>query len=126
MPPPFGNFTTKAKEAVRKAHELAIERGQNHVSSVHLTAALLMQEDSVVVAILERLEIDTILFTDSVIELMEAPPSSSVLSPSYQLYLTPDLAQALEAAVAQLPKAARKNCVGVLPEAGIVLPWIEN
>ncbi|MDE2078760.1 MAG: AAA family ATPase [Patescibacteria group bacterium] len=99
MPPPFGNFTTKAKEAVRKAHELAIERGQNHVSSVHLTAALLMQEDSVIVAILERLEIDTILFTDSVIELMEAPPSSSVLSPSYQLYLTPDLAQALEAAV---------------------------
>ena len=33
---PFGNFTTKAKEAVRKAHELAIERGQNHVSPIHL------------------------------------------------------------------------------------------
>ncbi len=99
MPPPFGNFTTKAKEAVRKAHELAIERGQNHVSSLHLVAALLMQEESPVVAILERLDVDTVLFTDSVIDLLEAPPAGSVLSPSYQLYLTPDLAQALEAAV---------------------------
>ncbi|MBY0539213.1 AAA family ATPase [Patescibacteria group bacterium] len=99
MPPPFGNFTTKAKEAVRKAHELAIERGQNHVSSLHLIAALLMQEESPVVAILERLDVDTVLFTDSVIDLLEAPPAGSVLSASYQLYLTPDLAQALEAAV---------------------------
>ncbi len=99
MPPPFGNFTTKAKEAVRKAHELAIERGQNHVSSLHLVAALLLQEDSVIVSILERLDVDTVLFTDSVIDLLEAPPTGTVLSPSYQLYLTPDLAQALEAAV---------------------------
>ncbi len=99
MPPPFGNFTTKAKEAVRKAHELAIERGQNHVSSLHLLGALVMQEDSTVLAVLERLDIDTILFVDSVIELLETPPSSSVLSPSYQMYLTPDLAQAIESAV---------------------------
>ncbi|MEK9177334.1 MAG: AAA family ATPase [Patescibacteria group bacterium] len=99
MPPPFGNFTTKAKEAVRKAHELAIERGQNHVSALHLTAALVLQEDSIVVAILERLDIDSVLFTDSLIELLETPPSGSTLSPSYQLYLTPDLAQALESSV---------------------------
>lgn len=99
MPPPFGNFTTKAKEAVRKAHEFAIERGQNHVSALHLVAALVLQEDSIIVAILERLDVDTVLFTDSVIELLEAPPAGSVLSPSYQLYLTPDLAQALESAV---------------------------
>ncbi len=99
MPPPFGNFTSKAKEAVRKAHELAIERGQNHVSALHLVGALVMQDDSIVLAILERLDIDTILFTDSVIELLEVPASGSTMSPSYQLYLTPDLAQALEASV---------------------------
>jgi ATP-dependent Clp protease ATP-binding subunit ClpB len=99
MPPPFGNFTTKAKEAVRKAHELAIERGQNHVSALHLTAALILQEDSIIVSILERLDVDSVLFTDSVIELLEAPPAGSTLSPSYQLYLTPDLAQALESSV---------------------------
>jgi ATP-dependent Clp protease ATP-binding subunit ClpA len=44
--PPFQNFTTKAKEAIRRSHELAIERGQNHVSPMHMLAALLTQEDS--------------------------------------------------------------------------------
>jgi ATP-dependent Clp protease ATP-binding subunit ClpB len=97
--PPFNNFTTKAKEAVRKAHELAIERGQNQVSSLHMAVALMLQEESVVISILERLEVDTVLLTDSLIEMLESPPSGSTISPSYQLYLTPDLAQALEASV---------------------------
>jgi ATP-dependent Clp protease ATP-binding subunit ClpB len=97
--PPFNNFTTKAKEAVRKAHELAIERGQNHVNPLHLFTALMLQEDSVVLSVLDRLDVDTILLTDSLIEILESPEASSVLSPSYQLYLTPDLAQALESSV---------------------------
>lgn len=93
---PFSNFTTKAKEAVRKAHELAIERGQNHVNPLHLLTALVLQEESTVFSILERLEIDTVLLTDSLLDALEMPESSSVLSPSYQLYLTPELAQVLE------------------------------
>ncbi|MEK7086477.1 MAG: Clp protease N-terminal domain-containing protein, partial [Patescibacteria group bacterium] len=92
--PPFNNFTTKAKEAVRRAHELAIERGQNHVSPLHLLAALVLQEESLVFSVLDRMEIDTILFADAVLEHLEAPESASVLSPSYQIYLTPDRAQA--------------------------------
>ncbi|MFA6278684.1 MAG: AAA family ATPase [Candidatus Paceibacterota bacterium] len=95
--PPFNNFTTKAKEAVRRAHELAIERGQNHVSPLHLLAALVLQEESLVFSMLDRMEVDTVMLADSVLEHLEAPESSSVLSPAYQIYLTPDLAQALEA-----------------------------
>ncbi len=95
--PPFNNFTTKAKEAVRRAHELAIERGQNHVSPLHLLAALVLQEESLVFSMLDRMEVDTIMLADAVLEHLESPESSSVLSPSYQIYLTPDLAQALEA-----------------------------
>ena len=95
--PPFNNFTTKAKEAVRRAHELAIERGQNHVSPLHLLAALILQEESLVFSMLDRMEVDTNLLADAVLEHLEAPESASVLSPSYQIYLTPDLAQALEA-----------------------------
>ena len=94
--PPFNNFTTKAKEAVRRAHELAIERGQNHISPLHLLAALVLQEESLVFSMLDRMEIDTILLADSVLEHLEAPERTTVLSPSYQIYLTPDLAQALE------------------------------
>jgi ATP-dependent Clp protease ATP-binding subunit ClpA len=46
--PPLNQFTTKAKEAIRRAHELAIERGQNHVNPMHLLAALILQEESMV------------------------------------------------------------------------------
>jgi len=95
--PPFNHFTTKAKEAIRRAHELAIERGQNHVNPLHLLAALILQEDSMVASILDKLEVDTILLTDSLLEAIESPEASSVLSPSYQIYLTPELAQAIEA-----------------------------
>ncbi|MBI2096377.1 MAG: AAA family ATPase [Candidatus Taylorbacteria bacterium] len=94
--PPFQHFTTKAKEGIRKAHELAIERGQNHVNPLHLLAALILQEESMVTSILDKLEIDTILMTDSILEAIEAPESATVLSPSYQIYLTPELAQAIE------------------------------
>ena len=94
--PPFNNFTTKAKEVIRKAHELAIERGQNHVNSLHLLTALLIQEDSLIVSILDKMEVDTMLLTDNLIEMTESPENRNTLSPSYQIYLTPDLAQAIE------------------------------
>jgi ATP-dependent Clp protease ATP-binding subunit ClpA len=89
--PPFGHFTTKAKEAIRKAHELAIERGQNHVNPLHLLTALILQEESVVSSILDRLEIDTILLTDSLLEAIEGTEAGQTLSASYQIYLTPEL-----------------------------------
>jgi ATP-dependent Clp protease ATP-binding subunit ClpB len=94
--PPFHHFTTKAKEAIRRAHELAIERGQNHVNPLHLLAALMLQEESVVISILEKLEVDTMLLTDSILESIEGGEGATVLSPSYQIYLTPELAQILE------------------------------
>ncbi|MFA6397821.1 MAG: AAA family ATPase [Candidatus Paceibacterota bacterium] len=94
--PPFNHFTTKAKEAIKKSHELAIERGQNHVSSLHLLAALMLQEESMIISILEKLEVDTMLLTDSILEALEGTENRNVLSPSYQIYLTPDLAQVIE------------------------------
>lgn len=94
--PPFQKFTTKAKEAIRRAHEFAIERGQNHVNPLHLMTALLLQEDSLVNSILERLDVDTILLSDTLLEAIEPAEASATLSPSYQLYLTPELAQIIE------------------------------
>jgi len=94
--PPLNRFTTKSKDAIKKAHELAIERGVNHVSSLHLLAALLLQDESMVNSILDKLEIDTMLLTDSVLELIELPENHNTISPSYQIYLNPDLAQVIE------------------------------
>lgn len=94
--PPFNHFTTKAKEAVRRAHELAVERAQNQVSPMHLLGALLLQEESLVATVLDKLEVDVVLLTDTVLETLEGTSGGAVMSPSYQLYLTPDLVQALE------------------------------
>ncbi len=94
--PPINHLTTKAKEAIKKAHELAIERGQNHVGPLHLFSALMLQEESMVISVLERLGIDTLLLTDSLFEMLEEPERGSTLNPSYQIYLTPELAKVLE------------------------------
>ena len=103
MPPfPFNHFTTKAKEAIRKAHELAIERGQNHVNPLHLLTALITQEESVVTSILDKLDVDTILLTDSLLESIEGSEQGQTLSASYQIYLTPELAQAIETSTKEI------------------------
>lgn len=96
--PPLKNFTTKAKEALRRSHELVIERGMNHVNPVHLMCALILQEESMVASILDKLEVDTMLLTDLILEQMEAPEAGKTLSPSYQIYITPELASVLEQA----------------------------
>jgi ATP-dependent Clp protease ATP-binding subunit ClpB len=94
--PPLKNFTTKAKEAIKKAHELALERGQSHVNVLHLLTALILQEESMVASILDKLEIDTIALTDAFIEGLEDESGGATVSPSYQMYLTPELGKTLE------------------------------
>jgi ATP-dependent Clp protease ATP-binding subunit ClpB len=97
--PPFQKFTTKAKEAIRKAHELAIERGQNHVSSMHLLVSLLVQDESMVISILDKLEVDTVLLVDTLLDSIDGAPGGATLSPSYQIYITTDLAQVFDNSV---------------------------
>jgi len=99
MPPQLNNFTTKAKEAIKRAHEIAIERGQNYVTPLHLLAASLINEDSSILPILEKLEIDYILLIDNVIDNLEGSISGSTMSAAYQMYLTPEFAQALDNSV---------------------------
>ncbi|MEK9177789.1 MAG: AAA family ATPase, partial [Patescibacteria group bacterium] len=97
--PPINKLTTKSREALRRAHELAIERGQNHVNPVHLLIALLLQEESMVASILDKMDADSPMLIDISLEHIESSEGSNVLSPSYQIYLTPDLAQILDNSV---------------------------
>lgn len=110
--PSFQNFTTKAKEAIRKAHELAIERGQNHVNPVHLLTALSMQDESMVISVLDHMDVDVIAFTDLLLDALEGADFQSNVSQSYQLYLTPELARALEHS-GQLAEQMGDSYVGV-------------
>ncbi len=93
---PFSNFTVKAQEALRKAHELAIERGQNQIDPMHLLAALTLQDDSLVLSILERLEIDVNFLADSILENLAEGESATLASPGFQIYLSPELGRILE------------------------------
>jgi ATP-dependent Clp protease ATP-binding subunit ClpB len=95
---PFNNYTTKAKEAIHRAHQTAVERGHNQVSTLHLLSALLMQEESMVIPMLEQVDIDVANLTDSVLELIEGSSGNTAVSPSFQLYLTPELVRVFEAA----------------------------
>jgi ATP-dependent Clp protease ATP-binding subunit ClpB len=95
---PFNNFTVKAQEALKRAHELAIERGQSSLSAMHLLGALLLQEEGVISTILERLEIDYLQFSDMVLDILDERKGSFVLTPNQQFYLTPELARVIEAA----------------------------
>jgi ATP-dependent Clp protease ATP-binding subunit ClpB len=95
---PFNNYTTKAKEAIHRAHQLAVERGHNQVSTLHLLAALLTQDETMVVPMLEQVDIDVTHLTDSVLESIEGTSGSTAVSPSFQLYLTPELVRVFEAA----------------------------
>lgn len=99
MTPPLGKFTTKAKETIKRSHELAIERGQNNVNALHLLAALLVQEESNVITLLDRMDIDSILLTDSILEAIESAEGQTTVAPSYQMFLTADLAQVIEHAL---------------------------
>jgi ATP-dependent Clp protease ATP-binding subunit ClpB len=110
---PFNNFTTKARDIIRRAHELAVERGQNHVNPTHLLAALVLDDESVVVSILDRLEIDSMGIAEAVLDIIEPSVEQNVLAQSYQLYLTPELGQILgEIAprIAQEMKDAQISC----------------
>ncbi len=94
--PPFNHFTSKARDAIKGAHELAIQRGHNQVNTLHLMTALISQEESVIFSIFDVLEVDTSLLSELLLESIENPETGTTLSPSYQIYLTPDLAKVLE------------------------------
>ena len=100
MVPPFTNFTTKAKQAIGRAHELALERGESNVNSFHLLTALVLQDESPIASLLERLEVDFPTLTELLLEHIETDKGmQNTLSPSMQMYLTQDLGQAIERAV---------------------------
>lgn len=94
--PELNKFTTKAKDTVRRAHELAMERGQTQVTQSHLMAALLMSEDNVVISAIESLNIDYPLLLDLLFESIESEVKSDTLNPSYQMFLTGELVTSFE------------------------------
>ena len=91
---PFHNFTIKAQEALKRAHELAIEHGHNQIDALHLLSALLLQEDGVVLSVFDKLEVDTQLLLDSIMDKLNGNVRGDVLTPAPQIYLTQEIGRA--------------------------------
>ena len=97
--PPYNQFTIKAQEALKKAHDLALERSHQQIDALHVCTALVLQEEGTVDAILEKLEVDISAFADRLLETLDALPRGAMIAtPLGQVYLTQDLAKTIEQA----------------------------
>ncbi len=87
-------FTIKSQEAIRKAQEIAFESGHQQIDIWHLLLALITQPESVVPAILDKLEVDRIrLEQDIITELDKLPKLSNKSGGAGNIYITPNLAK---------------------------------
>ncbi|MBI3627185.1 MAG: ATP-dependent chaperone ClpB [Candidatus Sungbacteria bacterium] len=96
--PPFNNFTNKAQEVLKKSHDLALERSHREVDTLHVLTSLVLQEEGIVEAILEKLDIDISQLADKLLELLDSMPRGASMSVIGQVYLTPDLVRVMEQA----------------------------
>ena len=90
-------FTTKAQEALQDAHGIAAEKGQSQVDALHLLRALLIQEESLVLATFQKLGTNIEkLEKDIDLGLSKLPIINMSNQGLLQAYLTQDLGKVLE------------------------------
>ncbi|MBU1487953.1 AAA family ATPase, partial [bacterium] len=95
-------FTLKAQEATRDAQGVASRNNHQQVEPVHLLTALLEQKEGIALSILQKLGIEIATLKGRIEEeLSKVPKVSGQIG---QLYLSPNLAQVLEAAQGEASK----------------------
>ena len=96
--PNFHRFTIKAQEALQNAQDIAAKKNHGELKGLHLLAALIEDEQSLVVPVLERSGVNLEKLDEQIeLELDRIPPilaSSSV----GQLYLSQELMKVLDQA----------------------------
>ena len=92
----FDKFTVKAQEAVQRAHELAQERSHQLLDPLHLLAALLVEEQGIVRALLNKVQANVAQLTKMVeSQLMDIP---KVTGGNGQIHLSAATSRVLEVA----------------------------
>ncbi len=98
-------FTTKAQEALQDAHGIASEKNQQQVDALHLLRALLIQEESLVLALFKKLGVNLDKLEKNIdLGLTKLPHLAAVTPGIFQAYLTQDLGKALEQAFKEADK----------------------
>ncbi len=99
-----GDFTHKSQEAIMKAQSVARDFGHQQIDALHLLLALLQQEESIVLTLLQKLQLD--------VEDLKKKTEGQIkqISPIVrreavgQFYFTQDMAQVLDKARAEAMK----------------------
>jgi len=97
-------FTHKAQDAILAAQDLARELGQQQIDALHLLYALLNQEESIVVNVLERLGVDVEALKRRTRYYLEKIPTIITPQTFGQFYLTQDMAKVLDVARQEMRK----------------------
>jgi ATP-dependent Clp protease ATP-binding subunit ClpB len=92
------NFTNKAQEAIIKAQGFAQEKGQQQIDALHLLLALLSQEDSVVLTLLQKTGVDIEDLKRKAGSALNKIPIIAAPQSFGQFYLTQDMAKVLDRA----------------------------
>ena len=92
------NFTHKAQEAILAAQDLAREKGQQQIDALHLLYALLSQEESIVLNLLERIGADIDGLKKKTKMALDRIPVIATPQTFGQFYLTQDMAKVLDRA----------------------------
>ncbi|MEF3168406.1 MAG: ATP-dependent chaperone ClpB [Deltaproteobacteria bacterium] len=91
-------FTLKSQEAIQEAHRFAQEKGHQQIVPEHLLKAMLAQAEGVAPAVLSKMGVDIKgIITDIEDALNRMPRVSGA---GFQVYLSPELNQVLERALA--------------------------
>ncbi len=96
--PNFHRFTIKAQESLQNAQDIAAQKNHGELKALHLLAALLEDEQSLVIPVLERCGVNIEKLDEQIeFELDRIPPIVSS-APVGQLYLSPELMTVLDRA----------------------------
>ena len=98
-------FTTKAQEALQMAQAIASEKGQQQVDAFHLLKALLTQEESLVKAILGKLDVNVDSLNKKIeTAIINLPTVTISMGGIAQVFLTQDLGRVLEQSIKEAIK----------------------
>ncbi|EKD32960.1 MAG: hypothetical protein ACD_76C00106G0001 [uncultured bacterium] len=93
------NFTHRSQEALQHAHNIAVEGGQQALEPIHLLAALLSQEESIVLTIFDKLEVEFDDLADEIDHILhDLPKTSGGFGGFAQMYVSQRMNRVLAAA----------------------------
>jgi len=88
-------LTTKSQEALRNAQQIAVDNKNQQVDALHLLASMLLQEESLVVTVVKKLEVEVNELKNEIFMAIEKMPKSRGEISLTQMFLTEDLARIL-------------------------------